>query len=64
MFDDVELLVLWRVTAELSKLDAEAQLRVLRYVIARLGLLVLLLKAKLVPDAERCEEIEFDVAGQ
>ena len=57
MYDDQELLTLWRVTEQLTKLEAEAQLRVLRYVIARLGLSVLLLKARLVPEVERCEEI-------
>ncbi len=55
-------LVLLQVTEELWKLreDAEAQIRVLRYVTGRLGLPVLVLRSKTmqVPDVERCEEIE------
>jgi hypothetical protein len=64
MWDDEELAVLWRVTAELMKLKAEpeAQIRILQYVKDRLGLPVLLIKARsLVPDVERCEEIEPDI---
>ena len=57
---DEEMMVLAMVIGDLQKLDADAQVRILRYVTARLGLPLLLLKSKTiqVPDVERCEEIE------
>ena len=59
---DVELLVLMQVTDELWKLreQPEAQIRVLKYLVDRLGLPVRLqINPKFVaPVVERCEEIE------
>lgn len=62
MWKDAELLVLLAVMDELWKLreSPDAQIRVLKYLVDRLGLPVRLqINAKFVaPVVERCEEIE------
>ena len=62
---DTELMVLLAVTDELWKLreSPEAQLRVLRYVVDRLGLPVRIVTDKkfTAPLVERCEEIETGI---
>lgn len=56
-WDDAEFQALLMVTDRLSQLDEAAQLRVLRYAVDRLELKAIVLRARLVPDVERVEEI-------